>query len=92
MSVNWQRNLTICEALLLYLVAFTCFQIGKLAEKAEDDRLQNSGVYIDYYVRVTNWDLFGVMIWVVTTIGLIVALLRLRRVRLNGTKSLHLDG
>ena len=91
MNLNRQRNLAVGGAIVLYVAAFVCFQIGKLAERAEDDRLQNSGIYIDYTVRLTNWDLFGVMICVVTTIGLIVALLRLRRVRLNGTKSLHLD-
>ena len=91
MNLERQRTLVVGGSIAFYIAAFVCFQIGKLAERAEDDELQKLGIYIDYTVRLTKWDLFGVMICVVTTIGLIVALLRLRRVGLSGTKSLHLD-
>lgn len=86
MKPKYSKILVICLVLVLYFAMFLSFILGEMKEEADDIKLRNSAISIDFYVRSTYWDFIGIGFFIIATI---LAICAFRYFRYKKTQNLH---
>lgn len=90
MKTKQSKAIAICLVVALYFAMFLSFILGEMKERADDTKLINSGIHVDYYMKSTYWDLIGIGFFIVATITAIGAFRYFRHQKSDNVNSLSL--